>query len=36
MMDLILKLQEQFSLPVELELLFKNNGEVVLILSKTA
>jgi SAM-dependent methyltransferase len=36
MMDLILKLQEQFGLPVELELLFKNNGEVVLVLSKTA
>jgi SAM-dependent methyltransferase len=36
MMDLILRLQDQFKLPVELELLFKNNGEVVLVLSKTA
>lgn len=36
MMDLLLKLKERFNFPAELELLLKSNGEVVLILSKTA
>ncbi len=35
MVELVLKLRERFSLPVELELLLKGKGEVVLILSKT-
>jgi len=36
MMEMMVKLQERFNLPVDPELMLKSNGEVVWILSKTA
>lgn len=36
MMDLVSKLKDMFHLPLDVELLLKSNGEIVLILSKTA